>query len=469
MNPDAPIPAKAQRGAENRWQQRIAATAARLAAGDRLLPTATHLGITTTIRPVDVIDGDLWRAAIPAGGTEIDPSDPTVLLAALGQDAESAWQAGISAGAAIPERRSVRVETPQGVAADAVGSFVSGVVAGARGRGGLLLDADVPAGAIAIGNAVDLAKLLTDAPANVLGPADFADLATDLAGQVGLECTVHDVDSLEQLGCGGILGIGAGSDRSPRLVDLRYRPAEPIGRITLAGKGVVFDSGGLSAKSPAAMMDMRSDKAGAAVVLAVLAVLPALGLPIEVRGLLPLVENLPGPHSIRPGDVVTAADGTEIQVMDTDFEGRVVLADALALAVRERPDLVVDLATLTYQVVIGLGPEIAGVIGRDATLTAEWVAAGDAAGEAWWPLPYATRYEQQIRTPTGVRNHPMTDSGRAITAALFLGAFVPQDQPWLHADIAGPTWRGDASAEGATGFAVRTVLELLTRRTRSNG
>lgn len=467
MSPSS-VAGSGRTSAADTWQQRIADSAARLAAGDRLVPTATHRGISTTIRPVDAIGGDLWRAAIPSGGTAIDPLDPSVLLAALGQDAESAWEAGLSAGTAVPERRSVRVETPHGVAAEAVFAFVAGVVAGAGERGGLLLDSGAPAGSTVTGNAVGLAKLLTDAPANVLGPVEFADLATDLARQVGLECVVHDVGSLEALGCGGILGIGSGSDRPPRLVDLRYRPADPIGRITLAGKGVVFDSGGLSAKSPTAMMDMRSDKAGAAVVLAVLAALPALGLPIEVRGLLPLVENLPGPHSIRPGDVVTAADGTEIQVMDTDFEGRVILADALALAVRERPDLVVDLATLTYQVVIGLGPEIAGVIGRDAAVTAEWVAAGAATGEAWWPLPYATRYEHQIRTATGVRNHPMTDSGRAITAALFLGAFVPQDQPWLHADIAGPSWRGDASAEGATGFAVRTLLELLSRRARSD-
>jgi leucyl aminopeptidase len=210
------------------------------------------------------------------------------------------------------------------------------------------------------------------------------------------------------------------------------------------------------------MQGMRSDVAGAATVLAVLAGLRRAGCAVGVRAVLPFAENMPGAGAVRPGDVVTAWNGTQIQILDTDFEGRVVLADALALAAATHPELIVDLATLTYQAEIALGPEIGAVLGRDDAAVQRLLAAADRAGEPMWRLPWATRYLDQVRTPSGVRNHPLRDSGRAITAALFLGEFVPEDVPWVHCDLAGPAWRGDASADGATGFGARTLLELLT-------
>jgi leucyl aminopeptidase len=176
--------------------------------------------------------------------------------------------------------------------------------------------------------------------------------------------------------------------------------------VALVGKGITFDSGGLSLKSPAAMQNMRLDVAGAATVLAVMAGLARAGCATQVRAVLPFAENLPGPDAARPGDVVNAWNGTEIQILDTDFEGRVVLADALALAASAEPRLLVDLATLTYQAEIALGPEIAAVFGRDDEAAEAVLAAGSRAGEPLWRLPYDERYLNQVKTDSGVRNHP---------------------------------------------------------------
>lgn len=317
-----------------------------------------------------------------------------------------------------------------------------------------------PAGAhVAV--AIRHARSWTNATAAQLDPRNFADLARGVADDSDLDISVISGDALRENGFGAIHAMGAGSSRPPALVDLRYRPAEPTTRIALVGKGVTFDTGGLSLKSPAAMSGMRQDKCGAATVLAVMSVLARLDVRAEVRALLPLVENMIGPQGFRPGDVVQAWDGTNIQVLDTDFEGRVILADALAYAAADQPDLVVDIATLTYQVVTALGPSIGGLFARDDAVADLLQSAAARAGEPLWRLPYDTRYLDQVLTPSGVKNHPETDSGRAITAALFLGRFVPDAVAWAHLDITGPAWSGAPSSAGATGFGVRTLLTLL--------
>lgn len=306
-----------------------------------------------------------------------------------------------------------------------------------------------------------LASLLTSAPANLLTPARAADWAELVAARVGLTCRVLRPEELAAQGFGALLAIGSGSANGPRLVQLS-RPAAPgAPTVALVGKGITFDSGGLSLKSPAAMQSMRLDMAGAATVLAALAALPHLDQDLGIEAVLPFAENLVGPGAVRPGDVVSAWNGTEIQILDTDFEGRVVLADALALAASTHPDLLVDVATLTYQAEIALGPDIAAVLGRDDAAVQRLLDAAESAGESMWRLPWAERYLDQVRTPSGVRNHPLHDTGRALTAALFLGEFVPPAVPWVHCDMGGPAWRGDASADGATGFGARTVLTLL--------
>lgn len=313
----------------------------------------------------------------------------------------------------------------------------------------------------AIAEAMGLARQWTNAESAVLNPTAFVAQAQQIAREEGLSCSVVVGEELRERGFGAIYAMGSGSPYPPALVDLTYRPAAPKARITLVGKGVTFDTGGLSVKGSAAMAGMRQDKCGAATVLAVMSALRRLGVTAEVRAVLPVIENMIGPGSLRPGDTVTAWNGTRIQVMDTDFEGRVILADALAYAAADRPDLVLDIATLTYQVVTALGPQIGGLFTRDDATADRVTAAAFQAGEPLWRLPYDERYLDQVRVPGGVKNHPESDSGRAITAALFLGQFVPSDIAWAHLDITGPAWIGPASGSGATGFGVRTLLSLL--------
>jgi leucyl aminopeptidase len=384
-------------------------------------------------------------------------ADGATLRVGLGDDptVEDARRAATAASEFLPDE-PVLVETPVfvGAVVDGLSSLRSGTPLRVQKES----LADAQRGRLA-SDVARLARLLVSAPANVLTPAAAAGWARRIAASAGLECSVLGPSEVVSQGFGALAAIGGGSANGPHLVSLEFGSGEPD--VCLVGKGITFDSGGLSLKSPAAMQSMRLDVAGAATVLAVMAGLRRAGCPVPVRAVLPFAENLPGPGAARPGDVVTAWNGTEIQIMDTDFEGRVVLADALALAASFRPRLLVDLATLTYQAEIALGPSIAAVFGRSSPAVTSLLQAGARAGEPLWPLPYDERYLDQVRTPSGVRNHPLHDSGRAITAALFLGAFVPHDVPWVHCDMTGPAWSGDTSGDNATGFGARTLLELL--------
>jgi leucyl aminopeptidase len=412
---------------------------------------ARRIKFETTVRA----PGGGWLPFTGARGSMT--ADGATLRVGLGDDpsVEDARRAATAASPLLPDE-PVLVETP---------AFVGAVVDGlSSARPGTALR--VPEESLAEAQrgrlAADVARLarhLVGAPANLLTPAAAAGWAERIASSAGLECEVLDPSRVVAEGFGALAAIGGGSANGPHLVTLSYGAADP--EICLVGKGITFDSGGLSLKSPAAMQPMRLDVAGAATVLAVMAGLRRAGCEVPVRAVLPFAENLPGPGAVRPGDVVTAWNGTEIQIIDTDFEGRVVLADALALAASAKPRLLVDLATLTYQAEVALGPSIAAVFGRSPAAVSSFLAAGERAGEPLWPLPYDERYLDQVRTPSGVRNHPLHDSGRAITAALFLGEFVPRDIGWVHCDMSGPAWSGDASGDNATGFGARTLLELL--------
>ena len=315
--------------------------------------------------------------------------------------------------------------------------------------------------------AVRLAQELTNARANQLTPALFADRAAEIAKSSGLWFRCLDDDELRELGFGALIAVGAGSQEPPRLVELAYLPdmddSVPAA-IALVGKGVTFDSGGLSLKAPSAMTGMFIDKAGACVVLAVMSALRELGVRVPVRGYIPLAENLPGCGATRPGDIVTSLSGKTIEVVDTDFEGRVMMADALTWASRTNPAAIVDIATLTYQAMVALGPDIGALIGRDEALTTQVQRAAKMVGEPLWQLPFAERYRDQIRSSApgvDLRNHPGTDVGRALTAALFLAEFVPTHIPWAHLDVLGPTIRGSGPDIRATGFGVRMLISLV--------
>lgn len=388
-----------------------------------------------------------------------------VCLGAGPEPSRRALRAAV-AGLGLASGSHVRVELPAMPGADRVADLLRAelAVAGYDVDGGASANARADrAEAIALIRA----REWTNASGAALPPPRFADIARELAESVGLRADVWDESRLKQERCGAILAVGQGSTHEARLVDLLYDPPGARHSVTLIGKGVTFDTGGLSLKSPAAMASMRMDKVGVATVLAVMSVLPDLGLDVRVRGLLPLAENMVGPDAVKPGDVVVGRSGVPITIMDTDFEGRVLMSDALTLACESPTDCVVDIAALTYQVAIALGNEIAGLFSNDDTLAEELALASAAAGEDMWRLPLARCYQSQVRLGDGVKNHPESDVGRAITAALFLEHFVRPEVPWAHLDITGPAWVGPASEPGATGYGVRTLLEFLGARASS--
>lgn len=323
---------------------------------------------------------------------------------------------------------------------------------------------------LTVEGSVELAIELTNARANQLTPIAFAELARKVATQHGLGFRLTDAAGLRAGQFGGITAIGQGSSEPPVLVELWYsgtdQPGDtpPRGAVAIAGKGVTFDSGGLSIKPATGMYSMHTDCAGAATALAALAAAADLGANVPIHIALPLAENMPGPHAVRPGDVVTLRDGSGLEIVDTDFEGRVLLADAVALLAEPEPRALLSLATLTYQIVVALGPEIAGLFARDEALASRTLAAVATVGEPLWQMPWATRYAAQLRSTApgaALRNHPLADSGRAITAALFIGEFAPQEVPFAHIDFAGPTVRSTPNGPAATGYGVRTLVELL--------
>ncbi|HYN28947.1 MAG TPA: leucyl aminopeptidase family protein [Dermatophilaceae bacterium] len=312
-----------------------------------------------------------------------------------------------------------------------------------------------------------LARTLAAVPSDTKNPPWLAERAVELAGPAGLRVRVWDDADLRDEGFGGLLAVGGGSATPPRLVELEHVPAGggTAGRhVVLVGKGITFDSGGLQVKPPEGMLGMKTDMQGAAVVLAVLAACRDLGVRVRVTGLLALAENAVGAASYRPGDVLTHYDGTTVEVGNTDAEGRLVLADALAYAVsRLAPDAVVDVATLTGAARVALARVMAPVFATDDGLRDALVAAGEVTGETLWPLPLAPQYRRGLDSDVADLRHIAEGGPGAITAALFLREFVG-DRPWAHLDIAGPG-RSDVDAglvaKGGTGFGTRLLLRWL--------
>jgi leucyl aminopeptidase len=313
-----------------------------------------------------------------------------------------------------------------------------------------------------------LVRDLATTPASTKTPAWLADEATRLARGAGLTVEVLGPRELEAQGFGGILAVGAGSASSPRLVTVTYVPADadPGTRVVIVGKGITFDTGGISIKPREAMVPMKTDMTGAAVALA--AVLGAAEAAVlhSVTAVLPLAENHVGAASYRPGDVLRLFGGTTVEIANTDAEGRLVLADALAWAdATLEPDVLIDIATLTGAASVGLGRQHAALFGDDA-LVAALAAAGAASGESAWPMPLVDEYEEAVRSNVADLRHVPSDKhigGGSITAALFLRHFVGE-RTWAHLDIAGPA-RASKDAhevtEGATGFGVRLLLQYL--------
>jgi leucyl aminopeptidase len=311
--------------------------------------------------------------------------------------------------------------------------------------------------------AVALARELVNTPPCDLYPQTFAEQAQAVAAVAGIECTIFDERRLEAERMGALLAVARGSDRPPRLVVLRYRRAAGKPTLGLVGKGVTFDSGGLSLKTTEQMVDMKCDMAGAAAVLAAAGAIAELRLPVNFLAVLALVENMPGGRAMKLGDVLRARNSKTIEVLNTDAEGRLILADALAYAVDEKVDHLVDLATLTGACVIALGTDVAGLMANNEAWAEGVRAAARQAGEKVWPLPMFPHYGELIKSQVAdVRNTGGTRYGGAISAAKFLEQFVGA-VPWAHLDIAGPAWvehENSTRDAGGTGCFVRTLVEL---------
>ncbi len=314
----------------------------------------------------------------------------------------------------------------------------------------------------ALAGGVRLARDLVNEPAAAKPATALARIAAEVGDAAGLRVVVHDEDALRAGGFGGLLGVAAGAHNPPRLVELWHEPADPRAFLALVGKGVVFDSGGLSIKPAKGMEDMKTDMSGAAAVIGAMRVIGELGLPVRVVGITPLTENMPGGGALRPGDVLTIRNGKTIEVLNTDAEGRLILADALSLATELGPDLIVDVATLTGASKVALGDHIAGLFGNGGDAVERVEAAAKRAGERVWPMPLPADYRTMIDSTVADMKNTGNRFGGAITAALLLKEFVG-DTPWAHLDIAGPARASKDNGytlTGGTGFGVRTLVAL---------
>ncbi|HET9443343.1 MAG TPA: leucyl aminopeptidase, partial [Acidimicrobiales bacterium] len=318
----------------------------------------------------------------------------------------------------------------------------------------------------AVAEAVALARDLVNEPAGVVTPRHLEEVAREIAADHGLAIRVYDEDDVVAEGLGGLAGVAAGSDEPPRLIRLTYDPpAGATATVAIVGKGITFDSGGLSIKSSEGMMTMKCDMSGAAAVIAAMAAVAEAGVAVRVIGFAACTENLPSGRAVKPGDVLRIRNGKTVEVLNTDAEGRLVLADALSLAVEEEPDAIIDLATLTGACVVSLGPDIAGLMTNDDGLATQVEAAAGRAGEPVWRLPLPARYRKHIDSEVAdIKNIGMPGKAGTLSAGLFLKEFVG-DVPWVHLDIAGPAFRDEADCylpKGGTGFGVRTLVELLS-------
>jgi leucyl aminopeptidase len=315
-----------------------------------------------------------------------------------------------------------------------------------------------------VAEATSLGRDLANCPAGYLTATRMGEVAREVGARTGLQVEVFDKAALVELGCGGLLGVNAGSVEPPVMVKLAYRPdGTARGHLGLVGKGVMYDSGGIALKAAdATHATMKNDMTGAGVILAAMSALAALSCPVAVTGWLMCTDNMPSGSATRMGDVLTMRGGTRVEVKNTDAEGRLVMADALVLAVEDGVDAIVDVATLTGQCLRTLGTEIAGVMGNDDALLGQVEAAAEAVDEPVWRLPLARRYRNQLDSEIADLSNMGGPNAGSITAALFLAEFVG-DTPWAHIDIAGTaqadaarTWRN----QGATGFGTPLLIEL---------
>ena len=471
QGPDGPVPAP---GAED-----IDA-----ALGGSLAATLTALGATgkaeelTRIPAADHLAAPLIAAV---GLGERHANGTGFSSEALRRAAGAAVRAQVGArarGGAPDSRIALALPARDAAEAEAVtlGALLGGYLFSRYRNGGqqpaaeltVLAGEDAAAGvarAEVIADAVALVRDLVNTSPAQLYPASFAAEAERVAAVSGLDVEVLDEQALADGGYGGITGVGQGSVHQPRLVRLAYTHPDATKTVVYAGKGITFDSGGLSLKPPKAMETMKSDMGGAAAVLAALQAIAVLGPAVNVVGYLPLAENMPGSTAQRPSDVITIYGGKTVEVLNTDAEGRLVLADALARSAADSPDLLVDVATLTGAQIVALGNRTYGVMSNDDAVRDGIVAAASRAGEAAWPMPLPEDLRKGLdSTVADLANVAPESQGGMLVAGLFLREFVPDGVRWAHLDIAGPAYHSGEpygyTSKGGTGASVRTLIQV---------
>ncbi len=441
----------AQRGFEGRPGEALAIPSGRgmwvaLGVGD-----PDHVTAETLRRAAAAFVRTAWRdtdaattllAAAPAG------LDPAVAAQAV---AEGAFLAAYRFGRYKSDPKACRLESMAVVRPATSAGSADGVSRGlARGA--------------RVAAAVALARDLVNEPAAAMTPRRLAERAAEVAEAEGLTLTVLDEHQIVSEGLGGLAGVAQGSDEPARLIELVYDPPGAGGSIALVGKGITFDSGGLSIKTAEGMETMKTDKSGAAAVLAAMSVIAALAPPVKVIAIIPTTENMPGGAAVKPGDVLRIRNGKTVEVLNTDAEGRLVLADGLSLAVEAGVDAIIDVATLTGACIVALGRRIGGLMGNHQGWIDQVRSAGERAGEELWPLPLPEDYRKLIDSDVAdVKNISGGRYGGALTAGLFLREFVG-DVPWAHLDIAGPARSEEDDGylqKGGTGFGVRTLVEAV--------
>lgn len=315
-----------------------------------------------------------------------------------------------------------------------------------------------------IASAVNFARDLVSAPGNAMTPTDLAREAQSALKGEKIKFSVLNEVKMRELGMNALLGVASGSHQPPKMIVAEYHGGKKSEKpLALVGKGITFDSGGISIKPAEKMEQMKTDMAGGAAVIATIKAASELALPVNLIGIVPATENLPGGNAYKPGDVLRSLSGQTIEVVNTDAEGRVILADALAWATRFKPAAIIDLATLTGACIVALGDDVIGMMGNDDALKCRLRDASDATGEKLWELPLGEQYDELIKSDVADWKNSGGRAGGAITAAAFLQKFVG-DCNWVHLDIAGPSWTEKNKPyipKGASGIGVRLLLQLM--------
>ena len=321
---------------------------------------------------------------------------------------------------------------------------------------------------VAIGDSMNFTRDLANEPPNILTPTEMAKRASKMASEVGLKCEVIDEARMSKMGMGSLLSVSKGSDQPAKLIVLRYNPSKSSSKngdlLALVGKGITFDTGGISLKPGEGMDAMKYDMSGGATVLGTMRAIALLKPSVPVLGIVAAVENMPDGKASRPSDVVTASNGKTIEILNTDAEGRLILADAVAYAENQGATRIVDMATLTGAVIVALGDQNTGIMGNDQGLVDEIVALGKESGEGFWQLPLSAEYSKQIRSDIAdIKNIGPRGKAGTIMGAVFIQEFVDKAK-WAHLDIAGTAWFDAVrphQAKGPTGVAVRTLVKLV--------